>query len=507
MLQDLSFTIQEISRSRSRSFFFLVICFLLGIAFHSLFLSTPFFVACLLSLVSLTLVFFIKLYQREYIIISLGVLFFSLGIFRFALHLEPWGNELVPWRDKNISIEGTVTKSVKGRASTIMMIRSEYLHTKTSSEKTNEKILIYLPKFREYEVGRALKLSCLLRQRKEWPRASPRWSCSPSSIREQGFGDLNFAENVTAITRRAFLNGLKVAISEPQLSLAQGLILGDDFGFSSELLQSFIITGTAHIVAVSGWNVTMVINALLVFLIFLGLPRARLLPVLLFFILFYVMFTGSGSSVVRAGIMGTLLSFASRISRPYRAKNAIAAAAAVMVAISPQILVFDISFILSFAATLGLVFIYPMFRRLIPKKNKIHILRAAGETMAQTGAATIFTVPVILFVFGRFSLIAPMANLFILPAVPVATVASFCAGLASMLHPVLGQAAGIVAWIPITYIISMAEFLAGLPFASVEFSSFWGRALVILIPIVSISAFTLLKKKKDDSKIVWKIED
>lgn len=500
--------LEIMSRSRSRSFFFLVICFFTGIAIHSIFLNLPLFVPVILFFLLIPAV--IYFWRREERLIIIGLLIVVLGILRFASSLEPWGNPLTPWRDKEVSIQGTVTKRVNGITKAALTLRGEKLFFRGESHIIKESIIIFAPQWNDYEPGERVQLLCVLRQNKEWPKEKIRWLCSgaPSQrdgIRTLGTGEMGLLENIILKTRASFLQGLRSAFPEPQGSLARGLILGNDFGFSRGLMDSFIATGTAHIVAVSGWNVTMIVNGMLFVLIFLGIARARALAIMLLFIIFYVMLTGGGSSVLRAGIMGALSGLSWQIERPYRTKNAIAAAALLMVLFDPRILAFDLGFILSFSATLGLVFLVPVLRRFAPKKINIHILKWSAETLVQTGAATIFTVPIILIVFGNLSLVSPLANLLILPAVPLATVLVFVSALLSMAHAGAGAILGALSSLPLTYIIGIAELLSKIPLGSISFGPFWAKILVLSIPATILLIKFLLKVRKKEVKSNWEI--
>lgn len=497
--------LHEIGRSPSRSFFFFAVCFLVGVAIHSIFINFPFFI--LATGIFLILPAVLYFWGKPPALPLFGIMIIFLGMLRFASVLEPYGNELFPWKNKNVSLQGIITKSVRGAKSSILTFRADILRANGEAHKINEKIIIFLPPWGEYDTGERLDVSCVLRERKEWPQELPRWMCLGESVRSLGLGNLGVIGNTIAKTQRSFIEGLRSAFPEPQGSLAGGLILGNDFGFSPQLFRYFVITGTAHIVAVSGWNVTMIVNAILLSLIFLGLGRARAFSVVLLFIIFYVFLTGSGSSVVRAGIMGATSGLAWQIARPYRVKNALTAAALLMVIFNPRILVFDVGFILSFAATLGLVFLLPILRRYAPKKIDIHILKWAVETFMQTGAATIFTIPIILIIFGNLSLISPLANLLILPAVPVATMAAFAAATVGMINSGAGAMVGVFAWVPLTYIIAVAELLSKIPVASISVQSFWVRVLILSI-FISVFLFPALwRKKNKKTKNDWEISE
>ncbi len=495
---------KEIHRSRSRSFFFLTVCFLAGVAAYSLFVNMPFLPLALGLFFSIPAVVFFwnKPLHR---LLVLAILLFLGGMARFAFLAESEKDGLALFENGNISLEGIVIKSKHSQRYTNILIEAEKIIKKDGDIRARGSVLLRLPPARDYAVGRKLLVSCELYEQKNWPKTAPRWACAPEAVRDLGAGEINILAKFVAVSRTGFINGLRAAFPEPQLSLAGGLLLGDDFGFSADLFNSFVRTGTAHIVAVSGWNVTLIANYILAAAIILGLSKKRALPLLLIFIFFYILLTGQGSSVVRAGIMGAVSGLAWHLGRPYRAKNALFCAAGIMVFLSPRILLFDIGFALSFAATIGLVVFYSKLRSLVGARPRFHIMVWIKETFLQTVSATIFTLPIILFVFGNVSLIAPVANLLILPAVPIATILSFAAGIAGMFSPIAGQAFGYLAWVPLTYMVRMAELLSAIPWSNISFSNLWTRIAIITAIVVLIALRVFLKKKKSETNPAWNI--
>ncbi len=437
----------------------------------------------------------------------MGILFLILGISRFSIAIHPVKDDLARWRGKSINFSGVVLESRAIKNGYILQFLAKSAISGGDDIKIKENILLFLPLSRQHKTGDELLLRCVIGEQKNWPAQKPRWMCSPELIRMTGRGSAGPIANLVYKMRAGFLNGLAKSFDEPRLSLAKGLLLGNDFGFAPDLYRLFIKTGTAHIVAVSGWNITIITSYVLLSLVALGLRRRRALPVVLCFILFYVLLTGSGASVVRAGIMGALAGIAWQARRPYGATNAALLAAGIMVLINPRLLVFDIGFILSFAATAGLLYLGPSFKHLIPKKISVHFIRWSAESLAQGAAATLATFPVILLFFGNFSMVAPLANLLMLPMVPLATILSFAAGILGMLNEPLGRIFAFISWLPISYIISVAEIASRLPFANFFVSSFWGRVLALAIPTFLIIFAILFPRMRNKKSMLWTIEE
>jgi competence protein ComEC len=265
---------------------------------------------------------------------------------------------------------------------------------------------------------------------------------------------------------------------DPEASLLAGILLGDDNGLPASLQQAYKNTGTAHIIAISGFNIT-IIAALFVGLFSRLLGRRKGAFVAVLGIVVYTMVVGATASVVRAAIMGGLAIFARQFGRRQNGLNTLSFTAAVMAIINPQVL-WDVGFQLSFAATLGLILYAQPFEdwavRLIsrftsPQKAK----KIAGPIAAYllfTLAAQLTTLPIMAYQFGRVSLIGVVANPFILPIQPAVMILAGLALLLSFIYLPLGKLAGWAAWPFAAYTNRAVEFFNGFPHGVVVLGEF-----------------------------------
>lgn len=238
----------------------------------------------------------------------------------------------------------------------------------------------------------------------------------------------NFFENA----RESFVENISHALPEPYAAYISGLLTGARSRIPYDLKQAFQKTGTAHLIAVSGYNVTIIaqyIEYLSRSMVAAGVG-----------IIVFVFFAGMSSSVVRAAIMGLLVLAAKNTGHNYHALRALLYAASVMVFVEPSIMWHDIGFQLSVAATAGLLILAPKIYALFGRMPKAFGFR---EALSTTLAAEAATFPLIIFYFGAFSLFAPMVNMLILPMVPLTMFFGFITGLAGYIHPWL---AIVLAW-------------------------------------------------------------
>jgi len=162
--------------------------------------------------------------------------------------------------------------------------------------------------------------------------------------------------------------------------------------------------------------------------------------------------------------MGMLVLLATQLGRLSRITNTLAVAAVIMVLVNPKVLFFDAGFQLSFLATIGLVYLSPLMEKWLRWLPQILEIR---QTLTATLSAIILTTPLILWQFGRFSLVAPLVNVLILPAIPVAMGFGFITGLLSLVWLPAGQIFGWIVWTILSYIIFIVE-----KFSTVSFASF-----------------------------------
>ncbi|HEY3079248.1 MAG TPA: ComEC/Rec2 family competence protein [Chloroflexota bacterium] len=280
--------------------------------------------------------------------------------------------------------------------------------------------------------------------------------------------------------RRA-LYDLKAAAAEaldrrlpaPYAALAGGLLLGGTSGMPSPLVESFQRSGMTHVVAVSGYNIALVVAALLP-LVAGGRGVGLLLPAL--GVTLFTLLVGAPASAVRAALMGGLTLLARQVGRPADPLAALAAAALLMTALDPG-LIDDLGFQLSGLATLALVALFPWvderLRRLggrgdssAPTTLGGAVVAGGRELLAATLAVELLTLPVVALTFGRLALLAPLANLLALPVVPLAMLTSLLVVLAGPLPDLLAAPIAWVAWAPLAWIVAVVELCASFGWAA-----------------------------------------
>ncbi len=265
--------------------------------------------------------------------------------------------------------------------------------------------------------------------------------------------------------KKSFIDIINKILLEPQASFLAALLVGAKRTLPPDLVNAFNRTGTSHIVAISGYNISIVSVMLLNFLSYLLLPRRLIFWLVGIGLVLFTLIAGAGASVVRAAIMGGLLILAKREGRSYQITNAIIFAGTAMLFFNPYLLRYDAGFQLSFLATLGLVYLAPHFNKWFSRLPNFLSFRT---NLAATLSAQIMTLPIILFGFGRFSLIAILANISILPVIPLTMLFGFLAGLIGFISLKIAAIFILPAWFMLSYQIWVVKILSLLPFASIS---------------------------------------
>ncbi len=275
-------------------------------------------------------------------------------------------------------------------------------------------------------------------------------------------------------TRNLLLGGLNRVVPEPEAALGAGILLGVRAAIAPEINDAFATAGLTHVVAISGWNIAIVAAIVAAAVRPLGRrPGGRWTTAIVAVVVVgaYVVLAGASPSVVRAALMAGAMLIARLGGSRAHAASALELAALVMLLVAPAVL-WDVGFQLSLLATAGLIWYGAAIERRLPGWPGW-----IREPVALTLAAQLTTLPVILVNFERLSLVAPLANVLVVPFIPVAmllaAIASVGGVLDSFVHvPGLGDAAtwlaGGAAWLVLRIIIVIGTAVASLPHAAVD---------------------------------------
>ncbi len=283
-------------------------------------------------------------------------------------------------------------------------------------------------------------------------------------------------------------------VPQPEAAFLSGILVGRDEDIPDSLKQSFLNTGTSHLVAISGFNIT-ILSVLILAITSRLLPRGWSILAAVILLWGYAIMAGASPSVIRAAIMGSLAMIGRSIGRTKAAINTLGLAAAIMVVDNPLILR-DIGFQLSVAATAGILLLgAPVNDSLVarmtgPDKPAFQnwIWRNVGDLVIITLAAQLFTLPFLLYHFHTYPLIGMLVNPLVLPVQPAAMLLGGVAALAGLILLPLGKILGMIAWIPLAYTTKMVELFS--PFHNIGLINLhldlWPSAAFLSLLLIAI---------------------
>lgn len=255
-------------------------------------------------------------------------------------------------------------------------------------------------------------------------------------------------------------HALTFLLKEPHGALAAGILFGVKQALGQDLLTAFQRAGLIHIVVLSGYNVTIIADAVRRLFSFLPLLASSIVSTL--FIITFALFTGGGATTVRASIMAIIAIVALQSNRTYVVHRALFLAALCMVALNPYILRDDPGFQLSFVATLGLLHVSPYFEKWLWWLPNVFELRTI---MSSTIATQIAVLPLLLAMTGEISIISLVANIVVLPVIPLAMLTSFLS-LITIYIGTWGTGLVLIAHWLLEYVVVLTTVLGNVSFAT-----------------------------------------
>lgn len=285
--------------------------------------------------------------------------------------------------------------------------------------------------------------------------------------------EASLLKNMGYNIKSLILGTLNKCLPQKESSVIAGMLIGYTADMPEEMEENFRRSGLSHVMAVSGANIAFLLLPLLGLLKKCGFnPRwysAFAFPLMLF----YVFATGMEASVVRAAIMAGVTLIGMILWRKTDIYCSMAVSAMIIL-FNNSFMLYDLGFILSFAATLSLVIFYkPIFNRLPTKIPKV-----IRDTLAGTIAAQLGVIPVIAYYFNTFSIISVLSNLLIVPLTGFITILGALLVIVGSILVPIGKALGFFTLIVVRIMLFGIEIMAKIPWAEIKIAT---PSIVILL--------------------------
>ncbi len=466
---------------KDKVFFSIVFGFIFGVLLRSFFVVNI-YTAIWLSVVAIGIILFHSITSKNKwgIVAGIFILAMSLGIFRFnfsenniKIPIDLWSGKPIS-EGQSVSLSGMIDDNPQIKENNQKLIVNV-------GDKKAFKILLTTDFAETYKYGDSINFYGKLQKPENFiTNTGKEFDYVNYLKKDRIFFVMNYPKigintrgNGSALKstlfniKDKFLEKIDLSIKSPENLLMGGLILGEKAPFSQDFTQKFVDTGTIHIVALSGYNVTIVAEWIMK--VFAFLPKNLGIGIGIFTILLFIIMTGANSTAIRAGVMATLALIARATGRNYDVARALILAAVFMVIFNPYVLAYDVSFQLSFLATIGVIFLAPKIEKYFSWVTKKFQLR---DIVSVTCAAYIFVIPFILYKMGNLSLVALPANVLILPFIPFTMLLGFITGGLGFIWYIFAVPVGFLSFLFLHYELGVINFFASLPFASFAVPNF-----------------------------------
>lgn len=459
-----------------------------------------------IGLIPLLLLFLTRQHRKPIILTSLCLVAFFGGAVYFQSSLPGTDEQhLQFYNDQGaVEIKGLVNRDPEpGDKTTRLQLSAREIRLDGEWREVSGTALLFVPRYPTFSYGDVLLVEGALNK----PIQLDDFDYEKYLAHQEIYATMLYPKIEVLATRQGFKplvwvyslrnrlsQTLTAVLPEPAASLAQGIILGMRGNIPSSVTADFSRSGTAHILAISGQNLTIIAGILLSLGIWLlGRRRYIYIWLTLGVIWLYALLTGMQPPVLRAAIMASLFLTTELLGRQRSAGTALVLAAAVMVGISPQAL-WTASFQMSFMAMAGLIFISPRLQS-AGRKGVSAVLGEEGiavplanfvaDSFSTTLGALIAIWPLIAYYFGIISWVAPLANFFALPALPGVIVTGALAGGLGIFVLPAAQVVAWLAWLFLAYMLLIIKIFAIIAPVEMEFNTtlFWVYYMVLALAI------------------------
>jgi len=466
-----------------RIFYFSIAGFVAGIFVRSfVFVGVGFswflmFISVVLLLFHLLSVSSFANESQTSVLIAVLLLAAGLGMWRYDVAdtraLETGLNSSV---NQTVALEGVIVDEPDVREGNTRLV----LRVDTQDVQTN--ILLMASHEPQYAYGDRVQVEGMLERPKNFTdEKTLREVDSVSHLAKDGIYYEMFRPKITFVARgegdpilerlflfkNAFIKNINALIPQPHASLLGGLVVGAKQSLGKELLHDFRLVGVIHIVVLSGYNLTII--AVFIEWLLSGLRKNLRLTLAATAMILFALMVGASATVIRATVMALLALLARGSARMYQVTRALLVAGVIMLLHNPKILVFDVSFQLSFLATLGLIYVSPFIE---PRVKWVTERWKIREIVVATIATQLFVLPFLLYKTGIFSVVSLPVNLLVLVAVPFTMLFGFLAGMIGFVSTIFALPFAWTAYALLSYELGIVEWFARLPFAAMNLPIF-----------------------------------
>jgi len=417
------------------------------------------------------------------VVIGFSILFLVLGVYHHqSAELRIMNNELRTYNDtgRKLTLVGQVVEEPDVREGNIKLT--------FKPENINGKVLVTTNLYPQYRYGDKLRIKGELKTPQEFPDFNYK-----DYLAKEGIYSVSYYPEIKLLEKEKYTGvaclflrkileikdkmrkSIYQNISPPQSLILGAIILGDKKRISLEWKEKLNLAGVRHLTAVSGMHVAILTAVLMTLLISLGFWRGQAFYLAIIFITLFIIMTGLQPSAIRAGVMGGLFLLAQYLGRKGLSSRLLVFAAILMLIQNPLLLRLDVGFQLSFLAMLGIIYLSPVFQKYI------------GNILALTLSAQVFTLPILIYNFGYFSLVAPLANILIVPLLPFLMGLGFVFAISGAIWQSLGWVLSFPVRLLLAYLTKIVDWFSNFSWSAynLEISWIWLLAAYLFLGLIT----------------------
>jgi competence protein ComEC len=406
---------------------------------------------------------FIKKYQKLFLISFFAVLI-SFIVLNFTTDKNK--TNLNKYYNQKLSFSGKIIEFPDNRPEFVFY---KILVNKINNQKTNFNLLLKAPKYPPYQLGDKIQTKSKIidpeiisKSYKNYLLQKNIQAYSKTYFLEKtGETNISKFKQIVQVSRNYFKKIIKQNYPAKYANFLLGVLVGDQSGITENQEEAFKKTGLTHILVVSGSNLSLFLLGITLLLFYL--PKKLRFFISLLAIIFFCFFTGKDSSILRAGVMSFVLLISINLGRKLDSVLVVLMTVYFLSLTNPLILFYDIGFQLSLGALLGVLWGV----KLIPEKffQKIPEKFSLREILLLSLGAQIGVFPILIYQFQSFSLISPLANILVLPFIPIILSLSLLSLIPFFYLKIIFVQFNIFL---MDFIFKLTEILASIPYAYLE---------------------------------------
>ena len=446
----------------------LVFLFLLMGSFFSFYINKNPIIVILVFIVCVAIFMVLAIARKKLKLFLIPLVAFLVGITLYNIAIIKYESNVIQETPETISariysVDKPTDKSLKLQADSVVI----------NGKEIGDNIIIYITDasrlFENFEIGSKISFSPSSFYHNDlFYYETPNANLYSNDLRYTAYAraedvthngvDTTFVEELKAKVKA----NLGEELTNENAEIAYSAIFGEKEMLSEKQYNSMRLSGVAHLMAVSGLHVGIIVAILLGILKLLRANKWWKFAIIAIFLLLYAYVCNFAVSVIRASIMALMLLLATNVGREYDSFSAISLAGIVCFLINP-LCAFDVGFLLSFSCVFGIVIFNKSLNRFLQKYKMSNAITTSLAMSLSTMLALIF---VMAYFFNNFNLISIIANVIIIPLFTIAFIFVFVVSAISLLIPVIAHVLA-----PVNYIFDLisiiAKILGNLPLANI----------------------------------------